>query len=336
MLHLKQKSRPLLYLLVIFILLILGFNLCFAQEETGEAELAGEFFGIPVSLGNYYFAKRVVITFGAGWRGSPRDAEELEDLVWQELLFSYEAYRRGIEVTDEEKEAEIDKIMQAEKVGFTWKEDKREYEKWVEDKIKGPIELFENQIEHLLRIEKLRQQVLGSIEPEVTKKEAYQKFLDEYNSLGVELIQFEDSQLKEAEKLYRQARSRPEVWEEKKQGNPEAFKNLTGPYALDFLINLWGFQREDAYKMLKMKAGKFYKPSPIYKGYAVFKVVATKKADEKDFKGREEQYLEKIKNMKKYQGFKDWAEGLKEQANIKIFIKPDVEQTESEENDNSE
>ncbi|MGD9014631.1 MAG: hypothetical protein PVI33_01215 [Candidatus Omnitrophota bacterium] len=329
-----RKSLNLLSFFIILSILVLP--PAFTQEGTGESELAGEFFGIPVSLGNYYFAKRVVLTFDAQWRGVPQDAEELEDLTWQELLFSYEAFRRGIQVTNEEKEAEIDKIMQAEKAEFNWKEDKKEYAKWVEDKIKGPVDLFENQIEHLLRIEKLRQQVLGSIEPEATKKEAYDKFLDEYNSLGVELIQFEDSQLQEAEKLYRQAKSDPEAWEEKKQEKPEAFKNLSGPYALDFLINLWGFQREDAYKMIKMKPGQFYKPFPIYKGYAVLKIISTRKADPEKFDERKEQYFDKVKNIKKYQGFKDWAAGLKKQANIKVFIKPTTEQAESEENESSE
>jgi len=330
----RLKYLNALFVFVVFF--ISALTVCFSQEEKEEDKPAGEFFGIPVSMGNYYFAKRAVITFGAKWRGVPRTEEELEDLTWQELLLSYEAFRRGIEVTDKEKEEEIDRIMLAEKTEFNRKEDKQAYEKWAEEKIKGSVELFENQIEHLLRIEKLRQQVLDSIEVKVTKKEAYQKFLDEYNSLGVELIQFDDSQLKEAEKLYKQARSNPEVWEKKKEEKAESFKDLKGPYALDFLINLWGFDRKDAYRMIKMRQGRFYKPAPIYKGYAVFKIIAIRKADPKEFDTREDQYFDKVRNMKKYQGLKDWAEELKKQANIKIFIKPEVKQEEPETNEASE
>lgn len=314
----KQKSCNLLIAFIISS--ILSFTPCFAQQKTEENKIAGEFFGVPVPIGNYYFAKRVVLSFGANWRGSPQTEEELEDLVWQELLFSYEAFRRGIEVTDEEVNVEVDKILKAEKVDFNWRQDTNAFKKWVEEKLQEPVELFRNQIEHLVKLEKLRQQVLDSIEPEVTEEEAYQKFLDEYNSLGVELIQFDDSEIEEAKKIYEEALSNPEAWEKKKQEDLKSFKDLKGPYALDFLIHLWGFKREDAYAMIDMKEGDFYKPSPIYKGYGVFKIASTRKADPGEFEKRRDSYFEKLRMIKKYEGFKEWAERLKEQANIKVFI----------------
>jgi len=306
------------YLTIFFIFSILGFSPCFAQEDD---KIAGEFFGVPVPMNNYKFAKGVVVRLNAKWRGTPQNEEELEDLVWQELLFSYEAFNRDIEATREEIEEEIDKILKSDKVQFNRKEDKEAYQNWVEEKLKESVVAFEQQIEHLIKLEKLRQQVLDSIEPEVSEEEAYQKFLDEYNSLGVELIQFEDSQLQEAQEFYKQVKSKPKLWEEKKEEKQESFRNLKGPYALDFLINLWGFKREDAYKMMDKKVDEFYKPSPIYKGYAVFKIVATRKADPEEFDKRKDYYFDKVKNIKKYQGFKDWAEKLKEQATIKVFIK---------------
>lgn len=276
---------------------------------------------MSVPIGNYYFAKRVVLSFSAKWRGNPKNEEELEDLVWQELLFSYEAFRRGIEATDVEINEEVDKILKAEKAGFNWKEDTRAFKTWVEEKLKVPLDLFKNQIEHLVKLEKLRQQVLDSIEPEVKEEEACQKFLDEYNSLGVELIQFEDQELEEAQKFYKEIKSQSELWEKKKEEAPESFKNLKGPYALDFLINLWGFKREDAYAMIDMKEGNFYKPSPIYKGYAVFKIIKIRKANPEEFDKRRDSYFKKLRMIKKYQGFKDWTKELKERANIKVFIK---------------
>jgi hypothetical protein len=311
-------TRKFFKLLTAFlILVILETTIIFAQEEADENKIAGELFGVPVSIGNYYFAKRVVLSLDAKWRSVPKTDEELEDLVWQELLFSYEAFRRGIEVSDEEVEEQIDKILKAEKVEFNWREDKQAYEDWVKERLKASVELFENQIAHLVKLEKLRQQVLDSIEPEVTEEEAYQKFLDEYNSLGVEIIQFEDSELEEAEKLFEQIKSDSELWEKKKEEKKDSYRNLKGPYALDFLINLWGFKREDVYAMIDMKKDEFYKPSPIYKGYAVFKIGAIRKADPEEFDKHRDYYFDKIRNIKKYQGFKDWAKELKKQANIK-------------------
>ncbi|MBU0549688.1 MAG: hypothetical protein KJ838_05180 [Candidatus Omnitrophica bacterium] len=318
MLHFQQKTSNLIKVFLIFLIFT---SLSFAEQDREEDKLAGELFGVPVPMGNYYFAKRAVISFDAKWRGIPRDEEELEDLVWQELLFSFEAYRRGIEASDSEINQEVDKLLKVDKVEFDWKQDTDAFKQWVEEKLKEPIELFRNQIEHLVKLEKLRNQVLESIEPEATEEEAYQKFLDEYNSLGVELIQFEDSELEQAEILYNQAQSDPEAWDKKKEDNPKSYKNLTGPYALDFLINLWGFKREDAYAMMDIKDGEFYKPSPIYKGYGVFKIISTRKADPAEFEKRHDYYFDKIKTIKKYKGFKEWVETLKEQANIKRFIK---------------
>ena len=135
-------------------------------------------------LANYYFAKRVVMTFGAKWRGTPKDEVELEDLVWQELLFSYEAFNRGITASEKEINAEIEKILKADKVDFSFRVDKEKYQQWVKDKLNESIEAFNNQMEHLVKLEKLRTQLIASFDPEVTEEDAYAKFLNEYNTNG--------------------------------------------------------------------------------------------------------------------------------------------------------
>jgi len=431
-----------------------------------KSSYAGEFFGIHVPIGNYYFAKRVVATFNASWRPVPKDKEQLEELTWQELLLSYEAYRRGIQATDEEVDKEIDKTMKQEKVDFDWKKDEDAFNKWVKERLKEPPELFRNQIEHLVKLNKLRNQVIESIKPEVSEEEAYQKFLDEYNTLSVELVQFDD--LKEAEEFYKNlkeplsddrvshlvwedlvlsyeanrrditiddkelnralseffflndirfnwsrdreklnsylkdnfgmdaeafnkvfsklvivdklrekiyAKEEPPIdwevynkflrrngnfykaysrffnrfkvrnnilrfpsfnkakefykkikreenpWDDKKRKQPNLFKR-PGFVSLDFLINIWKFKRADAYKMLDYTAGSFYQPSPIYKGYAVFKILKVRKAKKEDFEKRKEYYFNRVKMIKKYEGFKKWLKDLKEKANIKIYLKP--------------
>ncbi|MFH2137106.1 MAG: hypothetical protein ABII88_01190 [Candidatus Omnitrophota bacterium] len=437
----------------------------YAQDpQTKPPEIAGEFFGMPVPSSNYFFAKRVIMSYGAKWRGSPQTQAELEDMVWQELLFSFEAYRRGIEVSQEEIGEEIEKILKAQKAEFNWRLDKEEFEKWAKDTLGVPVDMFMNQIEHLAKIEKLRQEVIDSIEPEVTDEEAYQKFLNEYNTLLVELIQFDDLEkakdfyeksilpiadnapeqlvwddlilsdeaskrgikaedeevdkavsallrAKEArfkwqednesfkkwieettgetEEGFRQrfkafvkigklmnkisAKEEPEIkdkkykkflknnktyaqayaeffaaykptgdvlnfasfeealayyqkidrqpgfWEDRKRENPDLFKQ-PGFVALDFLLNMWGFKKEDAYKMLDAEIGAYYPPSPIYKGYGVFKILKIRKAKPEEYEGRKDYYVERVKSIKKYDGFTAWVKELKEQADIKRFI----------------
>ena len=439
------------------------------ETQTQEASLekpqiAGEFFGVPVPMGNYYFAKRVVATFDARWRGIPQTQEELEDMVWQELLLSYEAFRRDITPEDSKVDEEIDKILKAEKVEFNWRQDKEEFERWSKDKLGVSPEVFRNQVVHLVTLEMLRQEVLDSIKPEVTEEEAYQKFLDEYNTLFVELVEFEDieaakkfyqevtqplppdaldaliwgdfilsyeavkrgievedkevdariqdflrsrevrfnwqtnkeeylnwiqenigvseeifrkrlmhfakieklmqaiaqneqpqvdsqyeqylkeqgtintayknffsvyppldgdvlrfSSLKEAEEFYNKLGREPGPWEEKKRKEPKLFKR-PGFVALDFLIHMWGFKREDAYAMMEKNVGDFYPPAPIYKGYAVFKILKLRKADGATFAQRKEYYFKRLETIKKQQGFKEWLEKLKKEANIKVYL----------------
>ncbi len=168
-----------------------------------QPELAGQFFNMPVPMGNYYFAKKIVATFGAPWRGNPKTSEDLEDLTWQELVLSYEAFQRNITVSEDEVQEEVDKTLKADKVEFDREEDVEAYSDWAKEKLNESTEAFENQMKHLLQLRKLRQEVIDSIEPEVTEEEAYKKFLDEYNSLSVELVEIETQE--EAQKFYKQA-----------------------------------------------------------------------------------------------------------------------------------
>lgn len=283
-----------------------------------SVKLAGEFFGIPVPLENYYFAEKVVWTFNAKWRPIPQNDKELEDLTWQELLFSYEAFRRQIDVNYDEIDAEISGMLSNEQAAISRKDNPKEYEQWVKEKLNESIELFENQVAHLLKLKKLQQQVIDSINPVVSEEDAHQKFLDEYNTLSVELYQFDD--LKAANEFYEAIKKDSALWEQKTKDDPKALKK-PGFVALDFLINMWGFNRSDAYKMLEVKVGEFYPAAPIYKGYAVFKIIEIRKADEAQYSTRKQSYIDKVKTIKQYEGFKQWAKKLKEDANIKNFIK---------------
>jgi hypothetical protein len=441
----------------------------FAQTAASvdESQTAGEFFGIPVSVGNYYFAKRVVMTFGAKWRGTPQNEAELEDLVWQELLFSYEAFKRGITATDTEVDTEIENILKANKVDFSFRVDKEKYQQWVKEKLNEPVDVFRNQMEHLVKLEKLRKQIIESFDPEVTEAEAYDKFLNEYNTLMVELKQFDDKAkaqefydksiiaippkaaddliwddliysyevglrkfkaldadvdkaiegllrdnevnfkwkeetdkynqwikdkfevepadfrkyitgfttvdelkrkiaLKEqpeiadkakyddflkknrtvaiaynfffdtfneagpdvlkfasesqSKKFYGQAGRLPGYWEDEKRKDPGSFK-VPGFVALDFLIHMWGFNKEDAYKMLDEQIGSYYPTAPIYKGYGVFKIKKIRKAIPEEFASKKDDYLKKVKMIKQYDMYKQWVDDYKKQAAIKVYIK---------------
>ena len=285
-------------------------------EQKEEQKFVGEFFETKVTTQNYYFIKSLLAVFGSGGSPQPKTPEEEEKYVWEQLLLSYESFRRGIMVEQKEVDEEVGKTLEAEKVTFDWKQDKEAYEKWVKEKANEPAALFENQIRHLLQIEKLRRAIMESIKPQVLEKEAYQEFLNENNTLGVELVEFNAEN--EARKFYLQVKKNPKKWDEEKAGRPNDFKR-PGPVSLEFLVDIWRFPQYAAYTMMRMAPDSIHPPAPIYKGYAVFKVLDKSPADKKQYKTLKDSYYEQIRRRKRYEWLGKWFEDFKRQANIKIY-----------------
>lgn len=287
-----------------------------AQGRGVKPQYLGEFFDVKVSRENYFFIKSTLMVFGCRGVSLPTIPEEAEKIIWRELLLSYEAFRRGITVEQQEVDEEIRKMLLAEKVTFDWKKDKDAYESWIKAKANEPIELFENQIRHLLQIQKLNEQVVASIEPDISEKEAYQEFLNEHNTLGVELIEF--STENEARKFYLEVKKNTGKWDALKAQRPGDFKRI-GSVALEFLIDIWRFPKTAVYAMMNLEPGSIHPPVHIYNGYAVLKVLDKRPADKSQYKRLRDSYYEQVRRRMKYEGLGRWLEDLKRQANIKIY-----------------
>lgn len=309
-------KKVLIFTSIIVVLLFVG-NFCSGEEPANkEQKYVGEFFDIRVPLENYLFVKSVIAVFGNRWGPPPKTPEQEEGYIWEQLLFSYEAFRRGVSASQEEISQEITKILQSENAGFDWKSDKQVFEKWVKEKTNEPAELFQNQVRHLLEIDKLRQQIIDGATPQVKEKEAYQEFLNENNNLGLEIVQFDKE--KDAYAFYGKASSSRKFWEEEKNKNPQRFKRI-GTVTIAFLIDLWRFPKDPLYKMLRMKNGEICEPIPIYKGLAVLRVLDKRPADLSQYKKSKDHYYEKVRRRKKYDALNEWMKDLKKQANIKIY-----------------
>lgn len=289
-----------------------------AEEEPRQAQerAAGEFFGIPVPLENYYFIEGVLAVFGNRQGREFKDEAERQAYIWDQLLLSFEAFRRDIQVSREEIEAEVDKVLAQEKVTFDRKKEPDSYAAWVKERVGEPVELFENQIRHLLQIEKLRRQVREEINPEVSDQEMFQEFLNEHNTLSVELAEFDS--VEQAQEFYRRAKKSRAAWEREKAKRPGSFRR-PGFVSLEFLIDIWKIPKEAAYAMMRFAVGEIHPPAPIYKGYAVFKVLEKRPADEKEYGKLKDSYYNQIRERKQFIGYDEWFKKLKEQAHIKIY-----------------
>jgi hypothetical protein len=304
---------------IITLVLFLSTSLALSQEEAQkETQVIGQIFDSPVPAGNYYFVKSTLMVFGNRWGSQPKNAEELEDDIWEQLVLSFAAFRRNIAVSPEERQQEIAKILNSEKVNFDWKKNKEAYSKWVKEKTGEEPELFENQIAHLLQLQKLRDEVRDSITPAVSDEEAHQAFLAEQNSIELELVQFDEEPA--AKDFYEKARQNPNSWDQEKNKNPGNFKR-PGFVTLIFLMDFWKIPKDDLYKMMKLKTGEVYPHAALYKGFGVFKVLNTRPADESSYEKMRYSYQDKVVAMKKYEGLNEWIKKLKQDANIKIYRK---------------
>ncbi|MBU1124894.1 MAG: hypothetical protein KKC84_02620 [Candidatus Omnitrophica bacterium] len=284
------------------------------QDEEAE-EAAGEFFGLQVPLSNYYFAKGVFLVFGAKGR-QPQTPQEQEEYIWDQLLLNFEAFRRDIKVAQEEADDEIGKLLNAEQVAFDWKQDKEAYAKWTQERINVTPEVLENQLRFLLQNQKLEDAIKQQIDPPVTDDEALQEFLNEHNSINLELRQFEGKVL--ADEFYQKVAKNKKFWEEEKEKRPKEFRSIN-MVSLEFLIDLWGIPRDALFAMMKLEDGEVYQPESIYKNYAVFKVIGKRPANEAEFESQKESYYAQLRTRKKNQGYGEWFKNFKVAATIKVY-----------------
>ncbi len=311
-------------LAVLMTSLFLFFNQALLSAETEQdkkaEEVAGKIFGAPVSMGNYYFAKRALMVFGVKWGSEPANEEELEAKVWDNLLLSFEAFRRGIEVSVPEVEEEISKTLKSEKLDFNWKENKVAFDEWLKVKMNENSELFTNQLRYLIQIKKLREQVVAGFSPIVTEEETHQEFLNEYNTLELELAQFDS--LKDAQDFFKKIKNNTKLWEKEMKKNPKISRR-PGFVALEFLMDMWKVPKDALYEILKINEGAIYPEIvTIYSNKsAAIRLIKKKVAQEEEFVKLKQSYFDQVTLKKKYESLDNWFKNLRKEADIEVFVK---------------
>lgn len=308
---------PLRLIIVLSFIIAALFLPCFAYCQNAPDAYAGEFAGwhVKVPMNNYYFVRSVLNIFGTKWGATPKNEKELEERIWEQLALSFEAFKRGIKVETPELEEELGKMLKDAKVDFDWKKSPADYEKWVKAKTAEPVDFFQNQLRHLIQLEKLRKQVLDGVKPSVSEEQAYDEYINEYNTIELELAQFDE--LKDAQDYYNKMQN-PDLWDKRAKKDPKFFKR-PGFVSFEFLINMWMIPKADLYKMLKMEVNSIYPPTPVYKGYGVFRIIKKREADPAEFPKLKDSYFQQVENIKKYEGLNDWVKKLKEEAGIVVY-----------------
>ena len=82
---------------------------------------------------------------------------------------------------------------------------------------------------------------------------------------------------------------------------------------------MWKIPKDDCYKMMKMEVNSVYPPTPVWKGYGVFRIIKKRAADEKEFPKLKDSYFKQIETIKKYEELTLWLKKLKEDAGIIVY-----------------
>jgi len=289
-----------------------------AQPASPTTELAGQIFDVPVPMGNYYFAKRVHGMFQTPEERS-MTPEQMEQHIWHNLVLSFEASRRQIEVTEEEFSQWVDSVLSVLELKFTRTEKPDEYKKWVEETLKQSVELFENQMRYLATIEKLKREIVNEMQVTVTEEEMRQDYLNTENHVGGEYLLFETQA--DADAFYENNKDIAK-WESYKAANSDKVK----PFMLitvQAIVDLWGVPQEKIDEFHAMPIGQVGKPLPFGNQVGVFRLLDKRTGDFSNFDSKKENLQKRVEARKKYQAGQDWIKNIDREAKIQVWVKPE-------------
>ncbi len=270
----------------------------------------GELFGQPVLKQEFDFAYKTTGIFSISEKQLENEDQRRAE-TWKHLLFLREADRRGIAVPPEEVRAELTRLLKEKNIEYG----SREYYKFVKETFDEGTETFEKRIESLLRVKKLLDGIMHPAPPTITKEDAKQKFLNQYNSMLTEFVNFPT--LEEANAFFKKMTQKK--WDEEMKKNPK-FATPTGHISLEALIDLWQVPTADAYRIHKLDLGKIAAPAKMYKGYGVFRVKEKKDADPKEYTPKKEQeYLKTLEQVYYYNKTQKVVQDILQAAALKDY-----------------
>ncbi len=278
--------------------------------------LAGEIFGVPVSLDNYYFAKRVVYMFPRPWGAADLPVTEREPIVWESLILHYEGFRRGLTVADAEVETMVNDLLRDQKLPFTRRGDPEAYHRWAEESLQEEVDFFENQVRFLIQIRKLKDQALEQQRVTVAEEEMQQEFLNEKNHVGGEMVTFDTREEAEA---FSQRVQEPHQWESMRAEGIRKVRPVS-LMTLEAYMDLWGIPKDQMYAFHALPIGSIGPPMPFGKQWCVYRLLDKRTGDLKDFPAEREAYHKQVEMKKKYDAMKRWIETLKQSARLKTYV----------------
>lgn len=147
----RKKTKVIIWAIVVSFIGWGGYSTSIQFEDVNRA--AGRIFGKEVSFRDYGLAQHAVQLFRpVSDEKEPPNPEVIEARTWEFLIFSREAKKRRVPVSDEEVREEIRRLLTAnQEAPFT----REEYDRWVRTVIRQEPREFEGEVREHLRIRKL-------------------------------------------------------------------------------------------------------------------------------------------------------------------------------------
>lgn len=274
------------------------------------SKFVGEMFGRRVPRADYDFAAKTFSIFSmAKAEATTEEAKRAE--VWKQLVFEHEADLRGIQIAKEDVQKELERLLAEKNVQYG----SLAYFDFIQSNFGEDAQTFERRMEGLLKVKALLNGILNPPPPVIKDEDAKQKFLNQYNSMNVDMVRFDT--LPEAQAFFKKMTGKK--WDEEKKKNPK-FATPTGHISLEALIDLWKVPFDDAYRVHKLAIGKIAAPVPMYKGYGVFRVTEKKDADPKIYDDKKKQeYVKVLKQVYYYEKSQKQVDDIAKRAALKDF-----------------
>ncbi len=254
-----------------------------------QGQIAGRVFGSPVSYQEFNKLRKATEIFSlTGER--MEDPGILHQLTWQNIIFAREAKRLHIKVSDDEVRAQVQKLLDAQKVPASSPEI---YERWVRSISSASPREFEEMIREMIRVQKLLKEMRAAPVTEPTLEEAKKSFLLEKRKLELEVLRFPDL---DAAKAFK----------------PEMFKSpaVEKPGSLglrDLMLN-YALTEAHVAALYALEPQAVSEPLPAGSNAFIFRLLSKNSVSEADFDtlGTGDQYRKELLNRKRMEHFMDW------------------------------
>ncbi len=311
---LRKNTKIIIWTVIVSFALWGGYSVGTSFRKEGR--IAGEVFGKGVNFQefNRFYRASQRFTFNGE---APTDPVQIRMQTWQNIIYSREAKRQRIEVSDDEVRHEITRIFSAQGVTDLTPQ---YYKRFLENALRETPQEFESQVREMLRIQKLMQRVLDEAKAGIPGDEQIQNrmFLDR-TTLEADMATFET--LEDAMQFYEKVHDDTDRWKEALATLPAGSSQKIAKTNILNLLRNRRISEQDARRIGDLKSGTVSVPVPGAMGYYVFFISNKTEASESGLDDTlRQQYAQDLINEDHQRRLLEWNIGVLSRADLKDYM----------------